>query len=121
MTPDEMRAILADVKVPEFEFEIIESAAGLGTPVIFLRGRYREGNIVTGDIEDQFTAKWLMSVHMVKSEVVQKAFKCYVTSLEHQAREHFLYRGRRIFGPHFDVDSLWEICRHQHLDYRDKA
>lgn len=113
MTLTEMAVVLDQVTVPDFSFELLERSG-----VLFLRGRYKEGDIVTDDVQDQFTRKWLLSEHMVKSEIVQTAFKCYLTSLEHRAREHFKYRGKRIFGPHFDVDALHAICVDQFLDYR---
>lgn len=120
MNVDEMWEVLKQVYVPDFQFDIQYTNVKDRKPIITLRGVYREGDIVTGDIKDQHTRKWLLSEHMVKSELIQTAFKCYLTSLEHRAREHFLYRGRRIFGPHFDVDSLWEICKLENLDFRDK-
>lgn len=87
----------------------------------FLRATYDEVDISTGEIEVQKTRPWRLSYHMVKSEIVTTAFKCALTSAEHRTREHFLYRGRRIFGPHFDVDSLWEIANKKSaLDYRGK-
>jgi hypothetical protein len=55
----------------------------------------------------QTTRKWLISPYMTKSEVVQTAFKCVLTAVEHETREFFLYRNKAIFGPHFDVDALW--------------
>jgi hypothetical protein len=54
--------------------------------------------------------KWFLSFHMTRSEVVQTAFKAVLTALEHEAREAFTYRGRPIFGPHFDIDHLVAIC-----------
>ncbi len=56
------------------------------------------------------TRKWLLSPHMTKSEIVQTAFKCIVTAEEHEAREKFLYKGKAIFGPHFDVEQLHGLC-----------
>jgi hypothetical protein len=44
--------------------------------------------------------------------------KCLLTSAEHRIREHFLYRGERVFGPHYDVDALVELCRAKRFDYR---
>jgi hypothetical protein len=115
MTVLEMEMILCDVSVPEYKFDIVDTSNGL-----CLRGSYQEADISTGDTTDQFTRCWPVSEHFVKSELVQTVFKCYVTSMEHRAREHFLYRGKRVFGPHFDVDALWEICDKKHLDYRGK-
>jgi hypothetical protein len=53
--------------------------------------------------------KWFLSNHMTRSEVVQTAFKAVLTAEEHEAREHFKYRGQSIFDPHYDVDKLVEL------------
>lgn len=60
--------------------------------------------------------KWLLSPRMTKSEIVQTAFKAVLTAVEHETRELFTYKGKRIFGPHFDVDALEQIC--DRLDVR---
>ena len=108
-----MRGIVALIDVPEFRFEV-----HLKDGVPYLQGHYVEADIVSGVDEPQSTRKWLLSPHMTKSEVVQTAFKCYLTSMEHRARESFRYRGKRVYGPHFDVDALHAICTDKHLDYR---
>jgi hypothetical protein len=63
--------------------------------------------------------KWNLSVHMTRSEIVQTALKAVLTAVEHEAREHFRYKGRAIFGPHINVDDLLSIC--EKLDVRKEA
>ncbi|MCK6474281.1 MAG: hypothetical protein L6R28_21390 [Planctomycetes bacterium] len=113
MTLNEMRAVIADVAYPGYEFSVRDDR---GVP--YLQGRYQEADIATGRAEWQHTRKWLLSEHMVKSEVVQTALKLILTSLEHRAREHFLYKGERCYGPHFDVDTLYEIAKEKKLAFR---
>ena len=65
--------------------------------------------------------KWRLSPHMTDSEIVGTALKAVLTAEEHEARENFLYRGRPIFGPHLDVDQLWELAGRQNaLSVRDE-
>jgi hypothetical protein len=102
-------ADLEDVHFPGYEFEVRDKDGQL-----FLIGHFH-------DSEDapQTTRKWYLSPHMTKSEFIQTVFKCVLTSQEHEAREAFKYRGKAIFGPHFDVDSLHQIAGKKcHLDYR---
>lgn len=74
------------------------------------------------DEELQTGRKWLMSKHMTKSEVVATAFKAALTAEEHECREEFRYRGKKIFGPHFNVDILAEIAgKKVNLDLREKV
>jgi len=115
MTIDEIREVVSLIDYPEYTFEVFETNG-----VLYLQARYLEADIISGKPEWQHTRKWQLSEHMVKSEIVQTALKCILTSFEHRVREHFLYRGERIFGPHFDVDALHELCMRKRLDYRGR-
>ncbi|SRR5581483_10871770 len=88
----------------DYAFEAIEDNENL-----FIRAFYNERDVVTGKLETQYTRKWHIEYDNELGQVVQTAFKCVLTSIEHRVREHFLYRGRNIFGPHFDLDHLWEL------------
>lgn len=101
-------ALLGDVEFLDYEFIVAESHGG-----VTIRARYMEPDVYApqnGD-EEQLTRKWLISPGMTDSEIVSTAFKCCLTSMEHRTREHFMYKGRRIFGPHFDINDLVEICK----------
>lgn len=113
MTREEMLLILADVTFPGYTFTIGDKSGSL-----FLQGHYREADITTGAVEEQTTRKWYLSPHMTRSELVQTALKLALTSAEHRVREHFLYRGERIYGPHFDCEALWELARAGRFDVR---
>lgn len=62
--------------------------------------------------------KWRISRWMTKSEVVQTALQAYLAWVEHEARESFTYKGAAIFGPHFDVEELVDLYRHERFDVR---
>ena len=108
-----IRAVVRSVLCEGYTFEVTE-----GEGALYLQASYSERDIVTGEFARQYTRKWRLSQHMVKSEVVQTCLKCVLTSAEHRVREHFLYCGERVYGPHFDVDALWEIANKRRLDYR---
>lgn len=79
---------------------------------------YMQGKFDTDDGE-QFTRKWYLSNQACKSEIVHTALKLVLTAAEHEIRESFTYRGKKIFGPHYDVDVLVDICgKDKNLDYR---
>lgn len=110
MTLDEVRALVAECK---FDFDAGPYSLEVHTSDHdgwYLIGTYVEPDIITHEPEKQMTRRWPLSPHMVKSEVVATCFKCCMTSMEHRARETFTYRGRRIYGPHFDVEALWGIA-----------
>lgn len=106
MTLDDIAAILFTVHYPAYTFNVKVDGRGAW----YLQAVYLEADIHTGKLEPQYTRRWFLSPAMSKAEVVQTALKCVLTSAEHRVREHFLYRGRRVFGPHFDIDELWRIA-----------
>jgi len=79
---------------------------------------FEEACIVTGEITTQRSRKWLLSEHMTRSEIIQTAWLAVQTALMHEARESFMWRGELIFGPHFDVEALHELCVRKATDVR---
>lgn len=47
---------------------------------------------------------------MTESELVLTAFKAALTAEEHECRERFQYRGRRVLNPHVSVRALMDVC-----------
>lgn len=64
--------------------------------------------------------KWYVSTHASTSEVLQTALKCVLTAEEHETREAFLVDGRPVFGPHYDVGQLVELCDAEAFDLREE-
>ena len=63
-------------------------------------------DVKTGASVSWTSRKWMLSPHMVKSEVVRTIYKAYVTAVMHEADELFTYKGVAIYSPHYDVDNL---------------
>ena len=84
---------------------------------VYLQASFIAEDCRTGEREEQLTRKWNISPSMTKSEVVQTAFKLVLTAGEHEVREQFKYRGKAIFGPHFNIDTLHTVC--DELDRRE--
>jgi len=99
--------VVSLVQCPPYTLRVVERGYEY-----FLQAEYFEPDSAdpTGPPRLQKTRKWLLSPHATKSEIVQTALKCILTSAEHAVREHFHYRGKRVFGPHYDVDALWDVC-----------
>lgn len=98
--------LLREIVFEDYCFEVREGHGG-----VFLQASYSEADTYGGHQEIQKTRKWLLSPGMTDSEIVQTAFKCVLTSMEHRAREHFTYKGARVFAPHYDVEDLVALCR----------
>jgi hypothetical protein len=107
MTLEEMQKVIEEVHCQDYGFWVNKSKT---TEMIYLQAGYYEKDTVTGKLEWQKTRRWPLSVEMTKSEIVSTAFLCIKTSMEHRAREWFLYKGRAIYMPHYDVDDLAAIC-----------
>lgn len=106
--------VLAQVHYRNWEFHV-----ALDDTRPWLQVRFEDQCTATGAQSVQHGRKWMLSVHMSKSEIVQTALKAVLTAVEHEAREAFTYRGKRIFGPHFDVEELAKLCASGvHLDLR---
>jgi len=103
---DRMNEWLKDVQFEDYQFTVKLDQRGQ----LYMRARYAEADTYTGEPAVQTTRRWALTPPTTKSEFVQTCFKCIMTSLEHRAREGFQYKGRRVFGPHFDVDDLWTLC-----------
>lgn len=117
MTTKQMIEIVSKCKFPDYTFNVWEDSRGS----IYLQGSYNEPDTTNGMSSVQKTRRWLLSPKMTKSEIVQTCFKCLMTSQEHKAREWFTLDGRAIFGPHFDVDKLWEMCGAVFQDEREEG
>lgn len=71
---------------------------------------------VTGEISVGRGGKAYLSPHMNQSELVRLVFGLFIRYEEHETREFFQWRGRSVFGPHIDIESLWVAA--EDLDYR---
>jgi hypothetical protein len=108
-----IRTLLNQVEYLDWEIHFDE---GDGEP--WLQVRFNAPDLVTKKVERQHGRKWKLSYHMTKSEIVNTAWKAVLTAVEHEAREAFRYRGRTIYGPHFDVDVMHEVATQSSLDVR---
>lgn len=108
------REVVSMCSHPDYEFVVLVDGRG----AIYLQGGYMEPDVETGILERQLTRRWFLSPEMTRSEIVQTVLKCVLTSLEHRAREWFRYSGHAVFGPHFDVDALWQLCEEKKFSER---
>lgn len=112
----QINTLLSDVKFDNYVFRVTGNFTR-GT-LTYLQATFWTTDIKDGSIQKQTSRKWLLSPHMMPSEVVQTALKCALTAVEHEARERFTYKGLAIFGPHFDIETLVAACRADAMDAR---
>lgn len=70
---------------------------------------YRK-DVVTGEMGYGKGGEAYLSPFATDSELVQTIFGLYKGYWEHEARETFEWRGRRVFGPHIATEALWDIA-----------
>jgi hypothetical protein len=75
-----------------------------------LRVEWMGVDSVTGKVERQQSRWWPLSIHMVKTEVIQTAFLCVMKAEEHELRETFKYKDRAVFNTHINVNTLWGMA-----------
>jgi hypothetical protein len=107
---------LRDVEFGDWKFRV---GGDFASARPFLQVTFSEPCMKTGVMKHWSGRKWFLSLYMCHSEVIQTAFKAALGAVEHEAREKFKYRGRPIFGPHYDVDKLWEIAVDEYEETRD--
>jgi hypothetical protein len=63
-----------------------------------------------------YGGKYYVSQYAIDSEIISACYGLYEGYDRHECRESFKWRGRRIFGPHIDVQALWTVA--ETLDVR---
>lgn len=119
---DRLTRIASEIELPdEFNIRIGKDDQHPWTRQFFQIVCWRE-DAITGEMGYGYGGKAYLSEHATDSELVQTIFGLYKAYFEHEARETFKWKGRRIFGPHISVDALWEVSRRvdirsaKHLD-----
>jgi len=110
----EIQAIIGAVKFMDRELRLLEKGDGY-----LLQLSYQEPDVETGELALQRTRKWYISPWMTETEIVETAFKACRTSMDHVLKEHFLYKGRRVYSPHFTIEARIEACDEGHFDERE--
>lgn len=95
--------IIQDIKLPRDEREI---DLVVKNDLLFVRMSNKQ---IKG-------RKWYVSPHATDGEILQTILKAIITFEEHEIRERFEYKGRRIFGPHHAVSDLLTISEEYRVE-----
>lgn len=66
---------------------------------------------ITGEMGWGYGGRAYLDERASDGQLIQTIFGLYKGYWEHEARETFKWRDRRVFGPHMDVQALWEVAR----------
>ena len=108
-TLEELNILIADI---EAEYQ--------GIPFLIFTGEH-QGNLwvqVGTERPDTYTkeigigkgGKEYVSSYATHDEVIKKIFGLVMKYVEHEAREGFKWRGRRVFNPHVTIEALHSIA-----------
>jgi hypothetical protein len=100
LTLGDLNTMLGEINYKHHRFMVETTEGGF-----FIRTRCEEPDIRNGEMAVQFGRRWFIPNNTSRGDVVRTAFKAIMTWEEHEVREYFLYRGQRIFDPHFDLDD----------------
>lgn len=113
---DRLMRISSEVELAENFLIVIGRDPGLfdaqGDPA----GRYYyqiecwRKDVITGEMGLGYGGKAYLDPGSTDSQLVQTIFGLYKGYWEHEARETFQWKGRRVFGPHISTVALWEIA-----------
>jgi hypothetical protein len=87
---DDIQSVLAEIHFPGCEFTLEPFADA------WLLQIHSTVNNFNG-------RKWHIAPTATRAEIVRTALKAALTWQEHETRERFTYRGKPVFGPHFEI------------------
>lgn len=108
--------VLEKVEYPGMRFLIGRAGAAS-----YLQVKFDTTDTATGEEAVHKGRKWLLSVHMTETEIVQTALKAILTIVEHEARERFLYCGEAVYDPHCKIEDLLHFRRTSVRDSRKES
>jgi hypothetical protein len=91
---------------------------------IYLQITFLAPDNFTNIWEKQYCRKWLLSEHMVKTEIVETCWKATQMAELHEMKETFKYKDEAIFNTHLDADLLVDLIKNngeKSFDYRKRA
>lgn len=106
MTRDALFLIVSNIKMLDRDFVVSDA----GPHGWFLQVRYIEADVDTGEPAEQLSRKWLVEPTDTEGSVVRTAYAAISRSYAHVVAEHFLYKGKRVFGPHISLDAMLTAC-----------
>ena len=115
LTRQQIEGILSDLKFMDRTFRLLDKGDGY-----LLQMQYYEPDVTKPGSEPvlQGTRKWYISPYMTISEIVETAWACVCRSQLHVASEHFMYKGRRAYSQHFDIEGRLQLCNQEWYDTR---
>ena len=117
MTNEQLYKIIKQISYKNWLFNVERRKDCFVLQIRFLA----EDTNYRGRIEWQHCRKWFISSHACRAEVVRTAWKAVLAAEEHEAAEHFFYRGQPIHSPHLDPDAQARIYRNEKKPFNKRS
>lgn len=116
LTREEIENILKNVSFQDRKFLLLDKNDGF-----LLQMSYMEADVDNPDAGpvEQKTRKWYVSPYMTETEIVETCWAMVQRSMMHIAGEHFEYKGKRVYSPHFDIHARLYLCELNFFDKRE--
>lgn len=102
-----IQAIVSEIQFKDWKLNVREYS----DKVPYLQVTFMDKDRITGAEELQRCRKWVLSYHMVDSEIIRTAYKAIETAMIHEVQEEFRYKGVRLFNPHLDLNDLVAVIK----------
>lgn len=116
LTREEIQVILDRVSFMDRKFLLLEKGDGFLVQMSYMEEDVTKPN---SPPVEQKTRKWYVSPFSTETEIVETCWAMVCRSQMHVAAEHFEYRGKRVYSPHFDIFARLYLCDHNCFDGRE--
>lgn len=111
MKYEEIQRIIGDIRYKNWMVELYAH------PVQYtIRLSWFDTCSVTGEKMIQHSREWIMLESELSEDfIVQTVFKAIANAEEHEVKERFRYKNKRLFNPHVTVTNLLKVCENDPL------
>lgn len=113
MTPDKIRDVIAQVSCEPYSFVVTEvgDRYSLDPLDVFIQAKVWRFDVYSKEWGYGYGGVQVVTDDMTEDAIIKRCFVAVRDYAEHEVRENFLWKGRRVFDPHQPLQNLWEISR----------
>jgi hypothetical protein len=100
-----VKAIIDDVKYRDWNIVVAHFG---GISILHLE--WTDKCVISGLNDIQVSRPWLISEDQSDDAILNTIFKAIMCAEEHETKERFTYKGKRVFNPHIEIKDLMRIC-----------
>lgn len=109
LTLENLNAIITDIEA-EYQGNLFLIFTGEHEGNLWIQVGTMRPDTYTGQQELGKGGKAYVSTYATHDEVVKKIFGLIMAYVEHETREGFKWKGRRIFNPHVTIEALHSVA-----------